>query len=234
MITKIDNVLSFYKDVMDKTTFGNEDFPLSFNLVSEKSKKLIVVIGDNASGKSLLTSQMLNCANKWANMKGYNVGMKSRTQEGLGRVFMYKQEEDNSTGAITLHSIIGGLTNCVNHANEGTPMMLVLDEPTLGLSMRYERAMGQYITNIVNENKDNENFKGILLVTHSKDMVRSMIDNGFDPSVVSVGGKIENIDEWIDSKESATVEELLSLSKKGIDTWRTVRTYFNDLKAKKH
>lgn len=233
MITKIDNVLSFYKDVMEKTTFGNEDFPLSFNLLSGKSEKLIVVVGDNACGKSLLTSQMLTCAHKWANIKGYNIGMKSRTQEGLGRVFMYKQEDDNSTGAITLHAIVGGLTNCLNHANEGTPMMLVLDEPTLGLSMRYERAMGQYIGNIVNENKENENFKGVLLVTHSKDLVRSMIDNGFEPSVVSVGKKIDSIDEWLDSKESATIEELLNLSQKGNDTWRTVRTYFNDLKEKK-
>lgn len=229
-IQKIDNVLSFYKDVMEKTTFGNEDFPLSFNLVSEKESKLVLVIGDNASGKSLLTSQMLNSGHKWTGVSGYNIGMKSRTMEGMARAFMYKPEEDNSTGATTVSAVVSGLRNCLKYANEGKGMMIVLDEPTLGLSMRYERAMGEYIANIVNENKDNDNFKGILLVTHSKDMIKAMVDYGFEPSVVSVGNKLDSLNEWLDSKDSASVEELLSLDKKGLDTWRKVRQYFKDLK----
>ena len=232
-INKIDNVLSFYKEVMEKTTFGNEDFPLSFNLVSEKENKLVLVIGDNASGKSLLTSQMLNSGHKWTGVSGYNIGMKSRTMEGMARAFMYKPEEDNSTGATTVSAVVSGLRNCLNHANEGKGMMIVLDEPTLGLSMRYERAMGEYVASIVKENKENDNFKGILLVTHSKDMIRAMIDNGFEPSVVSVGKRLDSLSEWLDSAESASLDELLSLDKKGLDTWREVRKYFNALKEKK-
>ena len=231
MIKIIDNILSYYKSIMEDYNFGESDFPISFNLLHEGSQKLLVVLGDNASGKSFLTSQLLLCAKDWANVKGYNVGMKTRTGGGMTASFMYGNETYTSTGVITLSAVVDGLKNCIEHSSKGQEMMLVLDEPTLGLSMRYERAMGNYIAEKIIENEENKNFKGLLLVTHSKDLVKSLIDNGADPSVLFVGDNgYDSVEGWLNSKESASVEELLNLKEKSHQTFLKVKNYSKDKK----
>lgn len=228
-MNKMSNVVDLFKLVMKRSTFGKEDFPVKYNLVEEKEKKLIIVIGDNASGKSLLTSQLLNTAKKHFNISGYNMSMNTRTTEKDGgvRAFMYDTENDNSTGAISVSAVIQGLNHCLSNAQKGSDMMLLLDEPTLGLSSRYEKAMGKYIIDLVKENDSCEYFKGLLLVTHSKDMVRSILESGFEPSVISVNSNI-NLKEWLKNDDSASIEELLSLKKLGLERWRELNSYFKN------
>ncbi len=104
--------------------------------------------------------------------------------------------------------------------------MLVLDEPTLGLSDRYERPMGEYIANTIKENKELDNFKGIILVTHSKELVRSLINNDVFPTVVYVGDNLKNLNKWLNTSEHATLEELLGIYDKGNAKKRSVKDFF--------
>lgn len=222
----IENVSSFYNFVMENTNFSHEDFPIKFNLINNGESKVLLVIGDNAEGKSFLTSQMSYYANDKAGVKGYNIGMKARTRQGMESVFVYADESVSSTGFSTLSSVMGGVRNCIKYAKEKTPMMLLLDEPTLGLSSRYERAMGEFIAQSILENKELPDFKGIILVTHSKKLVQSMIDHGVNPTTVSIGEKFKKLEEWVNLNDDATLEELLGLTEKGNQTRRKLNAFF--------
>jgi hypothetical protein len=223
----IDNVSDFYDYVMRNTNFGYKDFPISFNIIDKGEKKLLLVIGDNAEGKSLITSQMLSYAHKNSDINGYNIGMQARTRGGIERSFVYANENVCSTGFSTVLSVTGGIRNCVSHSKDSHhQMMLVLDEPTLGLSDRYERPMGEYIANTIKENKELDNFKGIILVTHSKELVRSLINNDVFPTVVYVGDNFKSLNEWLNTSEHATLEELLGIYDKGNAKKRSVKDFF--------
>lgn len=223
----VENVSDFYDYVMNNTNFGHEDFPISFNMTDKGEKKLLLVIGDNAEGKSLITSQMLSYAHKNSDINGYNIGMQARTRCGIERSFVYANENMCSTGFSTVLSVTGGVRNCVSHSKDSHhQMMLVLDEPTLGLSDRYERPMGEYIANTIKENKELYNFKGIILVTHSKELVRSLMDNEVIPTVVYVGDKVKNLNEWLNTSEHATLEELLGIYDKGNAKKRIIKDFF--------
>lgn len=226
-IKPLSNLLELFKFLMAKSNFGTPNFPVKYNLVEENSPKLIVFLGDNGSGKSLLTTQMTAMAKKIHNVSGYSMSMHTRTKEGNFKVFMYEPEEDNSTGVITVSAVMQGVNHCFSNAKKGSDMMLLLDEPTLGLSSRYERAMGKYLVDNIKENEGNEHFKGVLLVTHSKDMVREIVESGYLPSLVSVNNE-RTLKEWLDDNSSATVEELLSLKKTGLERWREVNNYFKN------
>lgn len=226
-IKPLSNLLELFKFLMAKSNFGAPNFPVKYNLVEENSPKLIVFLGDNGSGKSLLTTQMTAMAKKIHNVSGYSMSMNTRTKEGNFKVFMYEPEEDNSTGVITVSAVMQGVKHCFSNAQKGSDMMLLLDEPTLGLSSRYERAMGKYLVDNIKESEGSEHFKGVLLVTHSKDMVREIVESGYLPSVVSVNNE-RTLKEWLDDNSSATVEELLSLKKTGLERWREVNNYFKN------
>ncbi len=111
----VENVSDFYDYVMKNTNFGYEDFPISFNMTDKGEKKLLLVIGDNAEGKSLITSQMLSYAHKNSDINGYNIGMQARTRGGIERSFVYTNENMCSNGFSTVLSVTGGLRNSVSH-----------------------------------------------------------------------------------------------------------------------
>lgn len=221
------------KDLLDRAmseiVMFDEDFPVQVKITESKSTKFFAVIGDNASGKSFITSNLLGVANNIYKVKGYHLGMKNRTSGGMESVFVYGEEATQSTGATTLSAVIGGLNNLKEKAeNEGTKMLLILDEPTIGLSIGYEKAMGKYIAQVFNEIKDIENVVGIMIVSHSKIMFKEIEKAGVELSVISVDGNL-TMEEWYNKEEDNTVEELLSLRDKGLNKFREISKYINNL-----
>ena len=79
-IKPLSNLLELFKFLMAKSNFGTPHFPVKYNLVEENSPKLIVFLGDNGSGKSLLTTQMTAMAKKIHNVSGYSMSMHTRTR----------------------------------------------------------------------------------------------------------------------------------------------------------
>ncbi len=214
---------------MDEIIMFEDDFPIQTTITESKSPKIFAVIGDNASGKSFITSNLLGIANNAYKVKGYHIGMKNRTSSSIESAFIYGEESTQSTGATTLNAVIGGLNNVRNHAeNNDSKMLLMLDEPTIGLSIGYEKAMGKYIAKIFNEIKDLDNFIGIMIVSHSKTMFEEMEKAGVEISVMSVGQCL-TMKQWREKEEDNTIEELLDLRKKGRDKYNEVSKYIDNL-----
>lgn len=153
--------MEIYHQSMKNTLIGRNDFPIRSTITIDDNKKLILVIGDNAEGKTFITSTIAEHALQHFNIRSYNIGMQLRTTRGVESSMVYSSETIHSTGFSTLRSVTGGVKNCINHAKTNYNMMLILDEPTLGLSERYERPMGEYIATSIKENDHIDNFKGI-------------------------------------------------------------------------
>lgn len=224
------DLLSLFKEVHNTGIIGDQTFPLPSFLTEEADNKLLVVIGDNATGKSFITATLLAAGNGWHNINGYNVSMGRRTSDGMEKLFVYGDETQESTGATTLKSIIGAFNNIKSYAEDketSSKMLLILDEPTLGLSLGYEKAMGKFIAQQFNEMKDIENVVGVVVVTHSKSMVKQIQACGLNPSVVSTESA-KTLKDWYDEDEDKSIEDLLSLKQKGLDGLRAINKYIKD------
>lgn len=224
------NALELFKEAHGEGMIGDESFPLPSFLTKEAASKFLVVIGSNATGKSLITDTLLVAGKGWHGIKGYNISMAKRTGgDSMERMYVYQDERDHSTGVTTLHAIAGAWHNIKAYATDKdspTPMLLVLDEPTIGLSLGYEKAMGKYLVQQYNALKDKENFVGLVVVTHSKDMMRQIQKEGVEPTVISTGEAF-TLDDWYKDDEEKSIEELMSLRDKGRNGHNAVNKYIH-------
>jgi ABC-type Mn2+/Zn2+ transport system ATPase subunit len=182
---------------------------ITLNYSGDSEPKLVVVYGDNASGKSLLVKlleQQLQDA-EWVIRA---TSMKNRTSAGVSRAFIYGSDGDQSTGATSVKAAQRCLLAL---KNEAEPCALsVLDEPDIGLSPRYAKAMGAYIAQQVNALSDG---KCVVLVSHSRDLVQSAFDSlGVSCATLGINTSLSLL-PWLENQESATIDELLGLEKKG-------------------
>ncbi len=187
---------------------------------------VFILVGDNASGKSLLMRILAS----WLNddkVEPLQVSMRYRTEAGLHRAFMFGSESDRSTGAVSLHAVMGGLRTC---RGRSTPSWLLLDEPDIGLAEGYSQALGQHLAEFGNE-LDGQGTRALGLVTHSKALVRSLTERLKHPPHVLVTGEHHagmTLEQWLQDQRSRTLEELLSLENRGFETWRKVQKILGD------
>lgn len=227
------NISELIKEAQDCSIIFNEDFPLKSFVSEEADSKLVAVIGDNATGKSFVTSTLSVIAKSWHNIGGYNIGMAKRAGGGMEASFVYGSESEQSTGATTLNAVIGGLKNVVRYAKEeNKKMLLILDEPTIGLSLGFEKAMGKYLASIYQELEELDNVVGIVIVSHSKAMFKEIEKAGISPIVISTE-KSKTLHEWYEEDEDNSIEELLCLKEKGFNGWKSISKFISDAKERK-
>jgi hypothetical protein len=203
--------MELLKEALDTVLFGDDDGLLHASLSEGHAKsRVAVIVGDNASGKSFLVTLMSAFCKLNEDFKAepLQVSMKYRTTEGLHRAFMYGVfgDEADSTGSISMSGVSGLLKTA--HQRE-KPHWALLDEPDLGLSESYARAMGKWLA---------QEFaslgpmtKGMVLVSHSKALVSSLFENSRErPWFVHMGAPL-TVEGWLEDRSEKTVEELLSL-----------------------
>jgi predicted ATPase len=150
--------------------------------IHEADPKLVVIVGDNASGKSFVVRAVESFVTRDGALS-VSTSIRERAREGMQRVFMYGEERTQSTGATTTNWIISAFENNLARPNG---CILSLDEPELGLSDGYARAMGELIGQ--RSRSVPRLCGGVMLVTHSRSLVRGLIEGaGVEPSFVVVG-----------------------------------------------
>jgi ABC-type branched-subunit amino acid transport system ATPase component len=204
--------MELLKEALDTVLFGDDEDSLLRASLSEghPDSRVAVIVGDNASGKSFLVTLISAFCNlnKEHKAEPLQVSMKYRTMEGMHRAFMYGVfgDEADSTGSISM----SGVTGLLNTARKREkPHWALLDEPDLGMSESYSRAMGKWLA---------QEFAtlgpltvGMVLVSHSKALVSSLFENSpHRPWFVHMGPKLA-MEDWLQDRSEKTVEELLSL-----------------------
>lgn len=179
--------------------------------------RVVVVAGDNCTGKSLFVEVLRG----WARVhKAVDdticVSIRERTGSGLSdmagmrRMFMFGDESEQSTGAVSARVIQTAFTTLATRASEDVRSLLVLDEPELGMSEAYAGALGELIGG--EAAKVASPSAGVAIVTHSKALVARLVEAlGECPTFVHMGRSL-SLQDWLTSKEHRSVADLLALS----------------------
>lgn len=187
----------------ETVVFTEDDSPFHAT-VTAGGTRLLVITGENASGKSLffriLTHQVQD-----AGPLPVTVSIRERSGGGMRQAFMFGEEATQSTGAASINTVRAAFKNL--DRTQGS--MLGLDEPELGLSDGYAAALGTYIGQQAKSIP--AQCAGVVVVTHNRALVRALLDEyGRAPTFVAVGHNL-TLEEWIQEPETRTVEELLAL-----------------------
>lgn len=179
--------------------------------VTDGDRRLVVVAGENASGKSVFF-RVLSVKAHQAGVTPVTLSIRERAgagsgeMSGLRRVMVFGGEAEQSTGATSVQVIAKAFDANLDRP-EGS--MLGLDEPELGLSEGYTRALGAYIGSRAAAIP--EVCSGVVVVTHSRALVAAALDAfGAQPTSVRCGPGPATLDEWLGEVEERSVDELLA------------------------
>ncbi|EGR5926529.1 hypothetical protein NDJ00_23490 [Vibrio parahaemolyticus] len=188
--------------------------------IPESQSKLIVIYGDNSSGKSFFAKLMATEALHDTGIHPYIVSMAQRTAS-YGKMF-FGNESFKSTGVCSISATLRCLESAIK--DEKTALV-VLDEPDVGLSDYYSPALGEHIGQKLNGFSDN---KMMIVISHSKHLLSGLLGS-YQGSCIEFGINTEmSLSDWSKRTERATVAELLELQGLSSD----IRNAISDVKPK--
>lgn len=201
---------SFYAD-------KNCEYPFSLdNNFENINNKILVITGDNSSGKSLLLKVLKNYSKKTFNIKSIIVSLQERLNplESNGnenrRIICLKNELKLSTGVSSVESVNKSF-DIMSKWTQDSDTLIILEEPEVGLAQGYEYALGQFIAEKTLAEKDNKKFTGIVIVTHSKNVIKGIAEKNINPLFINMGKEYISMQEWLNKEDKKTVAELLNL-----------------------
>jgi hypothetical protein len=187
---------------------------------------LVVVVGDNASGKSLMR-RIVQGLCKEAETECIHLSMEGRggTHYNPFRSFIYGDESMESTGSNSAFTVLKGIETC---RGRDKPHVIFWDEPDLGLSDSWAAGLGKRIREFAEDPP--KLTLAIVLVTHSKPLVNQLLD--LDPNYVHLGVTPKKASQTLTRWAELPViprdpEELRELSHK---RFRTIQSVINNVK----
>lgn len=145
---------------------------------------VVVVVGENASGKSFLRRLMCAVLHD-AGHDLIHLSMEGRFDYngnlGAMRGMLYGDEQHEATGVNSAHLITRGLSNC--ESRRDTSHGIIWDEPELGLSEGAQMGVGAELAEGLV--KTPVPTVAAVLITHSKPLVRRLVE--IEPNFVFVG-----------------------------------------------
>lgn len=191
-------------------------------------KPLLIISGDNASGKSFMCKVLKtfisqNDDDDLGKVTCMDMSMGRRTAPDISRSFIYGDEGIQSTGETSLKCIIGAVTNSQKYE---TRHVIMFDEPDIGLSEAFLPALGEYLAQYYEYLP--ENAEGMILVTHSRRLVKNLMC--FNPVTIRMGSN-QSTKDWLENgSPTKTVDDLLSLTKVSHKRYGDIHKYLDKLK----
>ncbi len=170
---KTDSIGPFLKDILSLKYFvpdpeENNTIPIETKLDVGESK-LVVITGENASGKSLIR-RIISVALRKMNVECIHLSQEGRATEGIQRAFIYGAEEWESTGYISSKTVQKSIITSQKRENRHG---IFWDEPDIGLSDNYAAGVGVKIRDFLTNSPDKLFVS--FLVTHRKSLVEQLI-----------------------------------------------------------
>lgn len=214
----------------ESLALSDEESPFS-GKVMEGDPRVLLIVGENASGKSLAFRLIAQIASQHK-VHAITLSIRERTGGGsfemanMRRAMIYGDEGTSSTGATSASVVERGFANL---SGKG-PSLLCLDEPEIGLSEGYCEALGEYIGQ---KSRDMPSEAcGVIVVTHSRRLAKGLAAGiGGAPSFLFMSGRDEvapsGFSDWLESHDKKTVEELMALKDVGVERFRAVQKLIN-------
>jgi len=206
----------------ESRAFADDESPFSMS-VTDGDPRVLLIVGENASGKSLAFRLLAQVAQS-EGILPVTISIRERTgggthgMERMRQAMMFGDEIERSTGANSASVVARGFSN----AEREQPAILGLDEPEIGLSEGYAEALGEMIGS--NALKLGGMCCGVMVVTHSRRLARGLRAGlGNDPTLVTMSATPLTMDDWLASDEKRSIEELLALPTIGMERFRAVQ-----------
>lgn len=189
-----------------------------------ENPQLLIVTGDNATGKSFFSRLIYAYCKKKVKEKieVFPLSMATRTGSGIHLAFMLSGPEyEESTGTNSAFILKGGFNSAKEREHD---TILLLDEPDIGLSEPYSGAMGDFIAQQIKEKS--ENIKLIVLTSHSKFLISRLVKSLFieqeQPNHLRFGDK-QTLFQWLyEEQPEKTIDDLLSLPNKSRELMKEI------------
>lgn len=171
---------------------------------------LVVVLGDNASGKSFFR-RIVGCMCREVDIEHIHLSMEGRGQSFGGlRALVYGDEGTESTGVNSASTVEVGIRTCQSRE---TKHVIFWDEPDVGLSDNSAAGVGVAIRDFAASQPANT--VAAIVVTHSRALVQQLAP--IDPHFLYLGetNVPENIAAWLSAPiVPVSMDELYEKSKR--------------------
>jgi hypothetical protein len=186
---------------------NHPDCPFSFHL-QPGDDRVVVLAGDNASGKSLLMNALASRAYYEHGVEPIVVSMTARTGEGMLRAFTYGNERMRATSEVSISVTLKALAGAKQRLTSPTSQTLVLlDEPDFGVAEGYAHAFGLKLAAALADLPTQGQW-GLLVACHSRELVRGLVEGlGQNPAFVHTGQPI-TLDDWLKAPARQSVQAL--------------------------
>ena len=147
-----------------------------------KLNEVTILTGDNASGKSLIRKTLWQHINNLLGIEEQksfisDISMERRTGlhpvMGGGGVFL--RDCGWTPTSMETYGFIKGIFKSLNDDKR----FIVLDEPEIGASKEVQKAFAKYINNFYEEIHDNNKSYGLLVITHSDELIKNLKCDNF-------------------------------------------------------
>lgn len=140
---------------------------------SEADNPLVVVVGENAGGKSFFRRCVSAvCADKANRVECIPISMEGRRQVAynIGLSFVYGSEEWEATGVNSITTVLTGISTC---SKRTSAHVIIWDEPDIGLSEGNAASVGKALADFTKEPP--KHTKASIVITHRKALVEQFV-----------------------------------------------------------
>lgn len=202
--------------------------PVGIRLVLGQNRRFCLVLGDNAAGKSLIRVMLTQaCRAQQPRVEAIHLSMDGRCagENRIARLAVYGDEGENSTGHNSARTVRTALSTS---RQRKAPHSLLFDEPDLGLSDRWARAVGLALRDFLQNPPDL--LAGVVLTTHRRELVRELMP--LEPSVLLVGHEWPtSLEDWY-AGDRRPLQPLEDLEQEGNDRWRRINRILDARKGR--
>ena len=158
---------------------------------------LVVVIGENASGKSFLRrvigSVCMHFCKPKIEFMGLSMEGRRNTSFNPWMTFVYGDESYESTGVNSVDTVLTGIETC---RKRETPHVIFWDEPDLGLSEGYAAGLGEKIRDFAIDPP--KHTVAAFIVTHRRALVEALLPA--NPTLIYLGEEgPATLQEWVEA-----------------------------------
>ena len=171
---------------------------------------LVVVLGDNASGKSFFR-RLIGCICRDVGIEHIHLSMEGRNQSFGGlRGLVYGDEEIESTGVNSAHTVGRGIKTCQGRE---TKHVIFWDEPDLGLSDNSAAGVGVAIREFAIAQPAHT--VATIVVTHSRALVQQLAPSAPHYLYLGEDNVPETLEAWLMAPiVPISMDELFAKSKR--------------------
>lgn len=149
--------------------------------------EVTILTGDNATGKSLIRKTLWQHINELLGIEEQksfisDISMERRTglhpEMGGGGVLL--RDCGWTPTSMETYRFIKGIFQILNDDNKKiSKRFIVLDEPEIGASKEVQKAFAKYINNFYEKIHDNNKCYGLLVITHSDEIIKNLKCDNF-------------------------------------------------------